>query len=90
VNPVPTTAVAERANAAERPVAGASAARANSPGVRIALLAFVVSPLAVVAILCVLIAMSLKAGPKMAEPPRGAGAGTTGMYNQHMGGGRGD
>lgn len=61
----------------------------NSPAARAALLAFILSPLVVVVILCVLIWLSLRSGPVMKEPPRGAGAGTTGMYNQHMGRGEG-
>jgi hypothetical protein len=68
-------------------VAGAGR-RGNSRGARLALLAFILSPLVVVAILCVLIAKSLQSGPVMQEPPRGAGAGQTGMFNQHMGGPR--
>jgi chromate transport protein ChrA len=71
---------------AARVGAVAPSRRGNSRGARMALLAFILSPLVVVVILCVLIAMSLKSGPKMNEPARGAGAGSTGMYNQHMGG----
>lgn len=49
------------------------------------LLLFIVSPLAVLTVLCVLIAQSMRHGQSMAEKPVGAGAGHTGMSNEYMG-----
>lgn len=46
---------------------------------------FVISPLAVLTVLCVLIAQSIRHGQSMSEPPVGAGAGRTGMSNEYMG-----
>lgn len=59
--------------------------RANSPRARLALLLFVISPLAVLTLLCVLIAQSMKHGQTMSATPVGAGAGHTGMSNEYMG-----
>lgn len=56
----------------------------NTRRTRIGLLLFIISPLAVVTLLCVLIARSLERGPEMHEPPVGAGAGHTGMSNEYM------
>ncbi len=61
------------------------ARRANSPRTRFALLLFIVSPLAVLTVLCVLIAQSMRHGQAMAAKPVGAGAGHTGMSNEYMG-----
>lgn len=58
--------------------------RHNSRRTRIGLLLFILSPLAVLTILCVLIARSLDRGPEMHEPAVGAGAGHTGMSNEYM------
>lgn len=44
-----------------------------------ALLIFLLSPLVVLAALVLLIYQAQKTGPKMNEPPTGAGAGETGM-----------
>lgn len=57
----------------------------NSRRTRIAVLLFILSPLAVLTLLCVLIAQSIKEGQKMRSTPVGAGAGHTGMSNEHMG-----
>jgi len=47
----------------------------------------VLSPLAVLTLLCVWMYYALNAAPYMNEPPRGAGAGHTGMSNEYMHGG---
>jgi hypothetical protein len=57
----------------------------NSPARRAALLAFIISPLAVVTVLVFLIMQAMKTGPYMSEPPKGAGAGHTGMSNEYSG-----
>lgn len=62
---------------------------AETPRRRFALLIFLLSPLAVLALLCVLIAWSFKTEPLMDEPPVGAGAGETGMANEYHGIGSG-
>ena len=51
----------------------------NTPVRRMALLIFLLSPLLVLAALVLLIYQAQKTGPKMNEPPKGAGAGETGM-----------
>jgi hypothetical protein len=51
----------------------------NTPVRRMALLIFLLSPLLVLAALVLLIYQAQRAGPKMNEPPKGAGAGETGM-----------
>ncbi len=59
----------------------------TAPGRRrpkVLLLLFIVSPLAVVTVLVLIIIQAMKTGPYMSEPPKGAGAGHTGMYNEHM------
>ena len=35
-------------------------------------------------VLVLIIIQAMKTGPYMSEPPKGAGAGHTGMYNEHM------
>ncbi len=62
-----------------------SVPRGNSRRTKTLLLAFVISPLAVLTVLCILIARSLEHGREMNEPPIGAGAGKTGMSNEFMG-----
>lgn len=57
---------------------------ARTPARRFALLVFLLSPLAVLAFLCVLIAISIQKEPAMDAPPVGAGAGETGMLNDHL------
>ena len=57
----------------------------NSRRTKTLLLAFIISPLAVLTVLCVLIARSLEQKPGMDVPPIGAGAGKTGMSNETMG-----
>jgi len=49
------------------------------------LLAFIISPLAVLTVLCILIARSIEHGTAMNSPAIGAGAGKTGMSNEFMG-----
>jgi hypothetical protein len=49
------------------------------------LIAFIISPLAVLTVLCVLIRESIKHQPAMTDKPVGAGAGHTGMSNEYMG-----
>lgn len=56
----------------------------RTPARRFALLIFLLSPLAVLALLCVLIALSLQSEPAMVAPPVGAGAGETGMRNDYL------
>jgi len=59
----------------------------RAPGHRrpkILLLLFIGSPVAVVTVLVLIIIQAMKTGPYMSEPPKGAGAGHTGMYNEHM------
>jgi hypothetical protein len=51
----------------------------NTPGRRIALLIYLLSPLLVLALLVWLIMVAQQSGPRMNEPPKGAGAGETGM-----------
>ncbi|MFN0131294.1 MAG: hypothetical protein ACKVW3_01985 [Phycisphaerales bacterium] len=51
---------------------------------RIGVLLFALGPLAVLAFLCVLMWQSMK-NPLMHEPPKGAGAGKTGMSNEYGG-----
>lgn len=53
--------------------------RANTPGRRIALLIYLLSPLLVLALLVWLICVAQQVGPKMNEPPKGAGAGESGV-----------
>ena len=55
----------------------------NTRGRRVALLVFLLSPLLVLALLFFLIYRAQISGPRMHEPPRGAGAGQTGMSNEH-------
>src|SRR4051812_32958831 len=52
---------------------------------RILLTLWIVSPLAVLTLLCVWMYQSLKTPAYMNERPRGAGAGHTGMSNEYMG-----
>jgi hypothetical protein len=60
----------------------------DSAGKRFAVIAFILSPLAVLTILCVWMYFALKEPPAMAAPPVGAGAGKTGMSNEYRGFGR--
>ncbi len=62
--------------------------RGNSRRTRIALLAFILSPLVVLTVLILLIADSMKHGRDMNAPAVGAGAGHTGMANEYMGVGK--
>lgn len=55
---------------------------------RIALTLFILSPLAVLTGLCVWMYFEIQAAPHMSAPPRGAGAGHTGMSNEYIGVGR--
>jgi hypothetical protein len=55
---------------------------------RIGVLLFILSPLAVVTVLCVLLAQALRHGQEMTAKPVGAGAGHTGMSNEYMGVGK--
>jgi hypothetical protein len=70
---------------AEQPATGLKPRRGNTPAGRFALLAFIISPLAVLTLLCILIARSLDRGSEMDVPHVGAGAGKTGMSNEFMG-----
>jgi hypothetical protein len=47
-------------------------------------LAVAIGPLAVLVALMLLIIHVMKTGQYMNEPPKGAGAGHTGMYNEYM------
>lgn len=76
--------ISDRDEGQARAHAAPAQRKANGPLARAALLAFILSPLVIFTLLCVLIWLSLRSGPMMNEPPRGAGAGQTGMYNQHM------
>lgn len=60
----------------------------DSAGKRFAVIAFILSPLAVLTVLCVWMYFALKEPPAMAAPPVGAGAGKTGMSNEYRGFGR--
>jgi hypothetical protein len=51
---------------------------------RIVVLGVVLGPLVVLIVLTLLIIRAMKTGPYMNEPPKGAGAGHTGMYNEYM------
>jgi hypothetical protein len=53
---------------------------------RIVLTAIIISPLAVLTLLCVWMYYAIRAEPYMNAPARGAGAGQTGMANEYMGG----
>lgn len=57
----------------------------NTGGRRVALLVFLLSPLLVLALLCFLIWQAQRVGLKEHEPPKGAGAGQTGMSNETSG-----
>ncbi|MFM9995388.1 MAG: hypothetical protein ACKVU4_06255 [Phycisphaerales bacterium] len=50
-----------------------------TPGRRIALLVYLLSPLIVLALLVLLIFQAQRAGTKLTDPPKGAGAGESGM-----------
>ena len=52
------------------------------------MLLFILSPLAVLTVLCLLIAQAMKHGQEMSAKPVGAGAGHTGMSNEYMGVGK--
>ncbi len=51
---------------------------------RVVALAVAIGPLAVLVALMLLIIHVMKTGQYMNEPPKGAGAGHTGMYNEYM------
>ncbi len=51
----------------------------NTPARRMALLIYLLSPFLVLALLVWLILVAQRTGPKMNAPPKGAGAGETGM-----------
>jgi hypothetical protein len=57
----------------------------DTPGKRFAVVLFVISPLAVLTLLCVWMYFALREPPAMSGAPRGAGAGQTGMSNEYMG-----
>ena len=60
----------------------------DTPQKRFAVILFILSPLAVLTILCVWMYFALKNPPQMNEPAKGAGAGKTGLSNEYMGLGR--
>ena len=60
----------------------------DSPRKRFGGIVFVLSPLAVLVILCWWMYFALREPPQMAAKPVGAGAGHTGMSNEYMGLGR--
>lgn len=60
----------------------------NTPRRKAALIAFIVSPLAILVLLIVAIGYSMRHGPAMRATPVGAGAGKTGMSNEYGGIGR--
>ncbi len=62
-----------------QPVVSGARRGPNTPGRRIALLIYLLSPLLVLALLVWLIMVAQQSGPRMNEPPKGAGAGQTGM-----------
>lgn len=64
---------------------GPSRGRPNSAARRFLLIAYIVSPLAVLAFLIWMISLALQGGTVMRAPPVGAGAGRTGMSNEFMG-----
>jgi hypothetical protein len=83
-----TQAPAQRPPSPSEPLpAGVASGRsaAQGSGRRLALLVFLLSPLFVLALLTFLIFQAQKSGPRMNEPPVGAGAGHTGMYNEYGG-----
>ncbi len=51
---------------------------------RVVVLGVVLGPLVVLIVLTLLIVQAMRTGPYMNEPPKGAGAGHTGMYNEYM------
>jgi hypothetical protein len=55
----------------------------HSPAQRMGVIVFMLSPLAVVAVLCVLIWLALRNPTIVKQQPVGAGAGATGMSNEH-------
>jgi hypothetical protein len=57
----------------------------NTKGRRVALLVFLLSPFLVLALLCFLIWQAQRTGLAEHEPPKGAGAGHTGMLNEYKG-----
>ena len=66
-----------------------SAVLRDSPRKRLAVLLFIISPLAVLTGLCWWMYYAISRPPLMNEPPKGAGAGHTGLSNEYMGLGRG-
>jgi len=60
----------------------------DSPRKRLAVIVFILSPLAVLVVLCWWMYFAIKQPPYMNEPPKGAGAGHTGLSNEYMGLGR--
>jgi hypothetical protein len=61
----------------------------NTPARRLAVLLFVLSPLAVLTVLCVWMYFAIQVPPQMSEPPKGAGAGKTGLGNEYTSFGKG-
>lgn len=61
----------------------------DSPRKRLGVILFILSPLAVLTLLCWWMYFALREPPKMAAKPIGAGAGHTGMSNEYMGLGNG-
>ena len=61
----------------------------NTPAQRFGVILFILSPLAVLAILCWWMYFALRQAPEMSASPRGAGAGPTGMSNEYVGLGKG-
>ena len=61
----------------------------DTPRKRLAVILFILSPLAVLTVLCVWMYFALQRAPYMSEPAVGAGAGHTGMSNEYGGLGKG-
>lgn len=57
----------------------------DTPRKRLVVILFILSPLAVLAVLCWWMYFALQEGPQMHATPRGAGAGRTGLANEYMG-----
>jgi hypothetical protein len=61
----------------------------DTPAKRFGVILFILSPLAVLALLCWWMYFALRDAPQMSATPRGAGAGKTGMSNEYVGLGKG-
>ncbi len=61
----------------------------DTPRKRIAVILFILSPLAVLVVLCWWMYFAIKQPRYMDSPARGAGAGHTGLSNEYMGLGKG-